>query len=171
MTVSKISELLGTEITTLTGADVSSNFMIHFDYKNEMLEFDKEMINLDGNEINISNFMGIPIIDLKIDGTTLKFFLDSGAKLSYLSDNITGNYKSIGTEEDFYPGVSNFETPCYEIPTRFGEYDFTVKYGNLPTLLQMTLMFGGADGIIGFDFFDNFNIGLDLKNNKLVYAK
>jgi hypothetical protein len=35
----------------------------------------------------------------------------------------------------------------------------------------MTLMLGGTDGIIGFDFFNNFKVVLDLKNNRLKYAK
>lgn len=171
LTVSDISEMLGTKITTLLGADILSSFKIHFDYKNEVVEFSKEAIAFDWSEIDISNFMGIPIIELKIDDQNLKFFLDTGAKLSYLSDNITNEYERVGTDEDFYPGVGKFETPCYEIPTSFGEYDFTVKYGNLPTLLQMTLMLGGTDGIMGFDFFNNFKVVLDLKNNRLKYAR
>lgn len=170
LTVSKISEMLGTEITTLLGADVLSNFKILFDYKNGLVEFDKQEINFNGTEIDISNFMGIPIIELSIDNQNLKFFLDTGAKLSYLSDSITSNYESIGTDEDFYPGVGKFETECFEITTLFGGKNFLVKYGNLPPLLQMTLMLGGTDGIIGFDFFNNFKVLLDLKNNSLKYG-
>ena len=163
LTVSKISEMLGTEITTLLGADILSDYKILFYYKNEIIEFNKEAIALDGNEIGISNFMGIPIIELSIDNQKLKFFLDTGAKLSYLSGSITSNYESIGTDEDFYPGVGKFETECFEISTSFGDNNFNVKYGNLPTLLQMTLMLGGTEGIIGFDFFNNFKVVLDLK--------
>lgn len=170
LTVSKLSEMLGMEISTLLGADILSDFKILFDYKNEVVEFDKEEISLDGTEIRISNFMNIPIIELSIDNQKLKFFLDTGAKLSYLSDTITNNYESVGTDEDFYPGVGKFETECYDITTNFGDSNFIVKYGNLPTLLQMTLMLGGTDGIIGFDFFNNFKVVLDLKNNKLKYA-
>ena len=170
LTVSKISEMLGTEITTLLGADILSDYKILFDYKNEIIEFNKEAIALDGNEIGISNFMGIPIIELLIDNQKLKLFLDTGAKLSYLSGSITNNYESIGTDEDFYPGVGKFETECFDISTSFGDNNFNVKYGNLPTLLQMTLMLGGTDGIIGFDFFNNFKVVLDLKNNRLKYA-
>ena len=170
LTVSKISEMLGTEITTLLGADILSDYKLLFDYKNEFIEFNKEEIALDGNEIGISNFMGIPIIELSIDNKKLKFFLDTGAKLSYLSDNITSHYESVGTDEDFYPGVGNFETECFDITTSFGDNNFIVKYGNLPTLLQMTLMLGGTEGIIGFDFFNNFKVVLDLENNRLKYA-
>lgn len=171
LTVQQISEMLGTKITTLLGADILSNFKICLDYSNEVVEFHKEAIRMEGVEKGISKFMGIPIIDLNIGDQNLKFFLDTGAKLSYLPGHITGHYASIGTAEDFYPGVGNFETPCYEIPTICGDHHFPVKYGNLPSLLQMSLMLGGTDGIIGFDFFNHFRVALDLENNRLEYVR
>lgn len=170
LTVSKISEMLGTSITTLLGADILSNYTILFDYKKGMVEFNKQDIAFDGTQAVISNFMAIPIIELSIDNQKLKFFLDTGAKLSYLTDNITSNYESIGTDEDFYPGIGEFQTECFEITTSLGDKNFIVKYGKLPTLLQMTLMLSGTNGIIGFDFFNNFKVLLDLKNNRLKYA-
>jgi len=171
LTVSKISDMLGTEITTLLGADILSDFKILLDYQNQVVEFSEQEIDIDGTELDISNFMGIPIIKMTVDNQELNFFLDTGAKLSYLSDSLTSNYESVGTDEDFYPGVGKFQTECFEIPTFFGDNEFVVRYGNLPTLLQMTLMLGGTDGIIGYDFFNNFKVVLDLKNNRLKYAK
>ena len=171
LTVSKISDMLGTEITTLLGADILIEYKIFLDYRNQVIEFSKQEIDIDGTQVDISNFMGIPIIKMTVDNQELKFFLDTGAKLSYLSDSLTSSYESVGTDEDFYPGVGKFQTECFEIPTVFGDTEFVVKYGNLPTLLQMTLMLGGTDGIIGFDFFNNFKVVLDLKNNRLKYAK
>lgn len=171
LTVSKISDMLGTEISTLLGADILSDFKILLDYQNQVIVFSKQEIDIDGIQADISNFMGIPKIKMTIDNHELKFFLDTGAKLSYLSESITNNYESVGTDEDFYPGVGKFQTECFEIPTVFRDSKFIVKYGNLPTLLQMTLMLGGTDGIIGFDFFNNFKVVLDLKNNRLKYAK
>jgi len=170
LTVSKISDMLGTEITTLLGADILSDFKILLDYQNLVIEFSKQEIDINGTQTDISNFMGIPIIKMNVANQELKFFLDTGAKLSYLTDSLTSNYESVGTDEDFYPGVGIFQTECFEIPTVFGDKEFVVKYGNLPTPLQMTLMLGGTDGIIGFDFFNNFKVVLDLKNNRLKYA-
>ena len=111
---------------------------------------------------------------LGVDGggtKTIAQITDLSGQLLAESKSGSSNYKSIGTDEDFYPGVGKFETSCYEILTSFGEYNFTVKYGNLPTLLQMTLMLGGTNGIIGLDFFNNFKVVLDLKNNRLKYTR
>lgn len=170
LTVSKISDMLGTEITTLLGADILFDFKILLDYQNQVIEFSKQEIDMNGTQVDISNFVGIPIIKMTVANQELKFFLDTGAKLSYLSDSLTSNYESVGINEDFYPGVGKFQTECFVIPTVFGDKEFVATYGNLPTLLQMTLMLGGTDGIIGFDFFNNFKVVLDLKNNRLKYA-
>jgi len=170
-TVEELSEMLGENITTLLGADILSNYKILFDYRNKQVVFNDLDISFEGKEIRITSFMSIPIIELVINKQKLKFFLDTGAKISYLSDSITVNYKSVGNEEDFYPGVGEFETECYDIDTNLGDDNFKVRFGNLPELLQMTLMLGGTDGIIGYDFFDNFIVMLDLKNNLLKYRK
>lgn len=162
--------MLGTEITTLLGADILFDFKILLDYQNQVIEFSKQEIDMNGTQVDISNFVGIPIIKMTVANQELKFFLDTGAKLSYLSDSLTSNYESVGINEDFYPGVGKFQTECFVIPTVFGDKEFVATYGNLPTLLQMTLMLGGTDGIIGFDFFNNFKVVLDLKNNRLKYA-
>jgi hypothetical protein len=169
LTASKLSEHLGMQVTTLLGTDVLSRYKILLDYRNFQVSFSKYEIPFEGTEIGISNFMGIPIIELEVNSQPLKFFLDTGAKLSYLSEDFTSGYSSVGTEEDFYPGVGQFETECFEIQTRLGSNDFSVRYGNLPFMLQMTLMLGGTDGIIGFDFFNNFKVMLDLGHEKLLY--
>lgn len=114
--------------------------------------------------------MGIPIVELTIDGQKLKCFLDTGARLSYLPERVTSEHTSAGKEEDFYPGVGKFETECFDITTSFGDHNFIARYGNLPAMLQMTLMMGGTDGIIGFDLFNNLTVVLDLKNKRLQYA-
>jgi len=66
LTVSKISDMIGTEITTLLEANILSNYNILFDYENETVVFDKQEISFYGIETDITNIMGIPIIELSI---------------------------------------------------------------------------------------------------------
>jgi hypothetical protein len=35
----------------------------------------------------------------------------------------------------------------------------------------MTLILGGTDGIIGFDFFNNFKVAIDFENEKLKFLR
>ena len=168
--ISNISELLGMEITTLLGADILSEYKILFDYANKVVTFSKEDLNFVGKTLDITVFMGIPILQMSVNNQELKFFLDTGARLSFLSSDITRNYKCVGTEEDFYPGVGPFQTECFEVPTVFDGQPHLFKFGNLPDLLQMTLMLGGAHGIVGYDFFSQYQVFLDIRNRKLTYA-
>ena len=168
--ISNISELLGMEITTLLGADILSEYKILFDYANKVVTFSKEDLNFVGKTLDIIVFMGIPILQMSVNNQELKFFLDTGARLSFLSSDITRNYKCVGTEEDFYPGVGPFQTECFEVPTVFDGQPHLFKFGNLPDLLQMTLMLGGTHGIVGYDFFSQYQVLLDIRNRKLTYA-
>ena len=168
--ISNISELLGMEITTLLGADILSEYKILFDYTNKAVTFSKENLNFVGKTLDITVFMGIPILQMSVNNQELKFFLDTGARLSFLSSDITRDYKCVGTEEDFYPGVGPFQTECFEVPTVFDGQLHLFKFGNLPDLLQMTLMLGGTHGIVGYDFFNQYQVLLDIRNRKLTYA-
>lgn len=45
----------------------------------------------------------------------LKFFLDIGAKLSYIDSNLTLKHTIIGYKKVYYPSIGTFETESYEI--------------------------------------------------------
>lgn len=115
--------------------------------------------------------MGIPIIPLSIENKNLRFFLDTGVKLSYVSKGFTNNLNSIGIFEDFYPLFGKFQTEVFNIPTYIEGEELNVKYGNLPPFLEATLLLCDAIGIIGFDFFKNFQIELDLMNKRIRYKR
>jgi hypothetical protein len=134
--ISNISELLGMEITTLLGADILSEYKILFDYANKLVTFSKDDLNFVGKTLDITDFMGIPILQMSVNNQELKFFLDTGARLSFLSSDQLHLF----------------------------------KFGNLPDLLQMTLMLGGTHGIVGYDFFNQYQVLLDIRNRKLTYA-
>jgi len=170
LTIQSISDLLGTQITTLLGADILAKYHIILDYRNNKAMFSHQEIEFAGTEVSISRFMGIPIVEFSIDNFPVKLFLDTGAKLSYLSETITRNYETTGMDRDFYPGVGQFETECFMIPTQLYDVNFNVTFGNLPDILQTTLMVGGTDGIMGFDFFNNFPVYLDLARGTLKYT-
>jgi hypothetical protein len=169
-TVEAISKCMGTQVTTLMGADILSKYKILFDYKSKEIFFSLQDVSLDGyDESKISVFMGgISIVELAISGKKMKFFLDTGAKLSYISDEISCNYSKMGIKEDFYPGLGAFQTPYCQIETSVFDKKFIVNYGSLPAQLRPLLVLGGVDGIIGFDFFDNFKVLLDITNKRLL---
>lgn len=171
LTASSISEMLGTDITTLLGVDIQSDYIMLIDYQSKSIEFSTELFDMDGIEVDISRFMGLPIIHMRIQNQVMRFFLDTGAKLSYVSEDVTAHVESMGIEQDFYPGIGTFETECFLIPTILGDSEILVKYGHLPALLQMKMTLANADGIIGYDLFSRFKVMLDLENETLRYSE
>lgn len=171
LTIPGFSHLVGTPFDILMGTDVLRNYRILFDYKNSTISIGGEELELVGKTIALSSAMGIPILEVVIEDRTLRCFLDSGAKLSYLSSGITSYYKRTGIENDFYPGIGVFSTPCFDINSILGQDNFMVKYGNLPDQLVPVLAQAGTQGLLGFDFFNNFKLLLDIKNTRLTYVK
>ena len=159
-----LSAMLGAPVTTLFGMDVMSKFKVLFDYRAGFISFSHQDIPTKGYQKPISQVMGIPIVELEVLGNTHKLFLDTGAKLSYLSQALTAELTSVGVETDFYPGHGPFQTPVFEVQSKITESNFTVKYGNLPVSLQSLLTMGNVQGIIGFDLFNTHQVMLDSQN-------
>lgn len=171
VTVARLSEMLKTEISSLLGTDIIANYRMMLDYKARVVEFSKHEIPFSGREHGISSFMGIPVVELSVDEQTVKCFLDTGARLSYLSSSFTNGQPVVSTEEDFYPSLGTFTTECHDMLTHFDGHGFVVRYGTPPQMIQMLLQMAGADGIIGFDFFTNHKVMLDLKKQLLMVEK
>ena len=166
----ELSRLLGMEVTTLLGVDVMKNYRVLLDYTSEKVVFTEGELEGFGERMEFTQFMGIPIIELNVDGNVGRFFLDTGAKLSYLKEALTAKYKAVRTERDFYPNVGEFEVPVFDIEAKIGDEPLEVSFGTLPKLLQGLLNMADVDGIIGYDLFRNFKVGLNLENKYLDYA-
>jgi len=171
VTSHSLSELVGTPITTLMGTDLLIKYKVLFDYGHNQVTFSEDEITFEGHETNLQTFMGIPIVKLVLEGEKFKFFLDTGARLSYLSGNVTSKYQSVGIEEDFYPGAGRFRVACFELETIIGNDRFQVKYGEAPALVETMLKMANVEGIIGYDFFIQFRILLDLYHKNLIYSR
>lgn len=165
--IDEISQLLGKKITTLLGIDVLSKFNCIFDYSKAKLFLSFDKIPFDGDSMTFTQISGIPVLEFHVFNQKLRFFLDTGAKISYLNSDLTKHLVSKLTMSDFYPGIGSFETPCFKIPTQFGQHSFIVLYGNLPIRMEAMLESNQIHGIIGFDFFNNFRVMIDFENQVL----
>lgn len=165
--IDEISSLLGKKITTLLGIDVLSKFNCIFDYRKAKLTLSEDKIPFEGESIRFTQISGIPVLEFHVFDQKSRFFLDTGAKISYLNSDLTKHLLSKSTQSDFYPGIGPFETPCFEIITQFGQHRFNVLYGNLPKMMESMLESNQINGIIGFDFFNNFRVMIDFENQVL----
>ena len=100
----------------------------------------------------------------------VRMFVDTGAKVSYLDPQILVDFNVEGTIHDFYPGVGEFDVEISTVWCDLNGWPFPAKFGRLPTLLRMTLMFGGVDGIIGHDLFDSYTIRFECGGRPILFV-
>jgi len=158
LTITKLSEYIGTQIDVLMGCDIINEYDVCIDPKQQNLTFG-EHLNDEGYNVvlPLKYFMTIPIVEVSIDGQSMAMFFDTGAQLSYIEPDKTNNYKSTGEKEDFYPGIGRFKTKTFDIPTTIGGDEISMKYGILPEMIQMTLMMTDTQGIVGTEIFNYFS--------------
>lgn len=166
LTSDRLSDMLGSPVTTLMGMDILSQFKVLFHYQEGYIGFSKEAIPMKGYFISFTKVMGIPVIELDVLGQKLKFFLDSGAKLSYLATAYTAGLHPQGQDTDFYPGYGAFQTSVYELDATLID-SFPVRFGNLPPQLSALLSMGNVQGIIGYDLFNRFKVMMDIQGNQM----
>lgn len=167
-----ISNLLGMHVDALIGNDILKHFAICFDYGNSEITFSDEGLTLaDAVALPFNTGFGVPKAKMNLLGHEGLFFLDTGAKISYVNSATTNGLTPDGTDTDFYPGSGNFETPVFNLETTIADKTFNVRYGNLPKMLEISLIgLSGTNGIVGYDFFNSFKVLIDYSANQLYLA-
>lgn len=144
-----LSKSVGTPVNALVGADILNRYDILIDPIAYRFTLTEDELPFAGTSLGLDSFMGIPIVEARVGKDTVRMFFDTGAKLSYLDTERTNAFLSVGTESDFYPGVGEFSTNAYDIPIALATENVVLRVGNLPELLQMTLMMANTSGILG----------------------
>lgn len=172
LTINSLCERIGTDLDSLIGVDILADYCMVIDPRtNELTLSNEEEFNLEGVPLSLELFMGIPIIKVTINNKKCKMFFDTGAKLSYLNPDVTEKYPNLGLTQDFYPGVGSFQTNTYNIQIKLGDEEIELKVGNLPGILQQTLILASTVGILGTAVLSNFVIGLSLKQKIIILKK
>lgn len=166
-----LSDHIGTNINALIGVDILNQYdMVISPYQRQLFVSDEEQ-HVDGEELELDEFMGIPIFKASVDEDMIWMFFDTGARLPYLDPNIAQTYPRIGTEQDFYPGIGRFNTETYRVPIALGGETVELVVGILPQLLQMTLMMANTSGILGTTILSDYLVGFAPRRKKLILQR
>jgi len=171
LTKASLSELAGFHIDVLMGADIVGYQDIYINSRDNILEFSHND-SREGLNLPLEVFMGIPLLDVNINGKQIKAFFDTGAKLSYVDPETVAGLEAVGRTEDFYPGVGQFDTDIYRLKTVFGEkISMELDYGILPSVLRLTLTMANVKGIVGTEIFKQVSCLLSIKRKELLLVK
>ncbi len=145
----QLSEMVGEHCIGLIGSDVLQAFDCLIDLPRRQMQLSVEPMQLAGRSVAIELFMGIPTIEVDVEGRSCRMFFDTGAQISYWQDEDLCRFPPTGTLSDFYPGWGSFQTETFAVPMRLADKDFTVRCGRLPGLLGQSLLLAGTQGILG----------------------
>jgi hypothetical protein len=165
ITADYLTRKIGSRIDGMIRADIISHYTITIDTLRNKIAFSYGTIDFPIS-ISIDEFMGIPILEVFVNGSQIRAFLDTGACLSYIDPELSEGMVPTGKMEDFYPGIGRFTTDIFELDTVIGGESFNLLYGHLPPLLQMTLMMANTQGIIGTELFKSYTCSLSIRERQ-----
>lgn len=163
-----LSEFVGVPCAGLLGADVLGRFDHIFDHAGGRITVSTAELSHSGQSVGLEEFMGIPIVTARVGARDYRMFFDTGAQISYFQDGSLTKCPDAGTVTDFYPGIGQFQTETYDVPVSLGDIVFTLRCGELPGLLGMTLMMAGTKGIVGNAILSNRTVGYFPRRGAMV---
>jgi len=173
-TIEQIISLAGHDFDVLLGTDLLRQFVLEINPETCTLSFhaaDSRFEENEGINLTLESPMGIPLLYVAHENRRGKFYLDSGARISYISHEWTNHLESLGIEPDFHPSIGRFDTPVFETTILLGEnINIPVRAGNLPAAIDRRFMTGGIKGILGMDLFNHHRVIIDLKQNSLIIS-
>lgn len=162
-----LSKKVGEEISGLIGMDILSNYEVWFDHKTGMMLLTDD--DAFSNWPKGGSLMGVPTLEMDVEGRKATMILDSGAQYSYISGRyIASQLKPIATVTDFAPilGLDSFNVPLFELGISVSKSNpqlqdtYKLAFGEMPSQLSMVLERFNIDGIVGVNFFKTFRMVL-----------
>ena len=171
VTTEKLSAHIGAGIDVLLGMDVLGERVFQIDVEAGELRFLERDAPLPAGEVvPIKPLVGIPTVAFQLDGTDIRAFLDTGARLSYISDQLIASYPEVATVRDFHPSAGLFETAVRLVPVTFGSLWATLHSGSLPPVLDERLSAAGVQGIVGTDLLEQYIVTFSMPTGQLVLS-
>ena len=162
-----IQKYLSTQISGLIGMDILSQYDLSFIYDRALGRW---IVNpwqanlLEGEPFSVEYYGGVPVVEALVDGKRGKFFLDTGATISFIRKGWINDQPYIGEAEDFFPTLGIFSTDLYRCQLKFANRVFSDSMGVMPGGLEV-LIPDGIEGIIGLNVLKDTKINFGFKSN------
>lgn len=147
-TVVSLGELVGTPIDGLIGTDVLGAFDVEISLRDGRFTFSEELMPMDGG-MHAEAVQGVPLIECEVGGEPLRMFFDTGAPLSYVSEEHVQGTPLLGEVEDFHPLMGRFTVPTHAVEVHAWGRPMRIRAGRMPMLLEAALGLADAQGILG----------------------
>ena len=153
---SSLSGYVGTHLDGLIGMDLLGEFMLTF-VRGE-LYVDEDVRDVDFLDLTTEVVMGLPVIQMEVNGHRVKMFVDTGAKISYLTPAYLEGCAVEEVLSDFYPLIGRYTVEVSTLSGHLNGWSVLARFARPPAMVNMTLMMTGTDGIMGSDLFDSYYV-------------
>ena len=147
--ITDIGRLVGTMVSIVLGADVLDRCDLRVDLDRGEFQISAGELPLQPLVIVMEAYQGVPIVTARVDGRDERFFLDTGAKLSYLHSSLADGWAPAGTDTDFFLGFGEFTADTGTKTIELGGRTRTFRFATLPQILEASLGLAGVRGILG----------------------
>jgi len=161
LNMDELSRYVG-NVDAIIGADILNNICYEINLSEGIFRVSNEpIVPINGFSLSVNYLNGIPIIQCVIDGNNEQAIFDTGAPISYISEEIANRYNPIGEMEDYHPMFGKFNTKIYEIPVEINGITDNFRFGVLPEQLREALrILGNINNILGFEYLKRFTASI-----------
>jgi hypothetical protein len=170
-----LGQNIGTHVDILLGMDIMKKFYVTVDLNANRISFSKVSPiggmsdrHFNYERVPLTELMGTPICHCNIAGQEVEVFVDTGARLTYVDRKLAQNTTPIGREKDFFYSVGEFETLIYKLPVKIGGIDLVLRCGEMPNVMEKTVLVTGKRGILGTEIFDRYTGCFAFPDDELI---
>ena len=137
-----------------------------FDYANCEITTSDDPIQLEGGQTVPLEFRGGWLVKMTVGGVEGVRYIDTGAAYSYVH-NLSTQFPSVEVADECGWTKGPFKAPMRRVPCEFAGHPFEILCGDANDNPEYV----PPEGVIGFDFFNNFTIVVDSRGGKMTFVK
>ena len=147
-TCESIAGMVGIPFDGLLGTDILGEFDLEFSVRDGVLRLSATLLDIEDGPV-VESVHGVPLVGVEIGGEVVPMFFDTGAPLSYLSEEWVQGRTALGEVEDFHPLLGRFQVSTHAVELSAWGLPMRIRAGRAPVLIAAALGVAGAQGILG----------------------
>jgi hypothetical protein len=147
-TAASLAEMVGTHLDGLIGTDVLGEFDVEISSRDSRFTVSEAIMRMEEG-VHAETVQGVPLIWCETMGKPVRMFFDTGAPLSYVSEEYLQGSPSLGTLEDFHPLMGRFTVTTHALEVCAWGRPMRIRAGRMPPLLEAALGLADVQGILG----------------------
>lgn len=168
---SRVQQFFGIPGLHVTGVKWLKRYT-KFDYPNCEITTSDEPISLEGGEtVPLEACPMGWLVKMSVGGVEGMRYIDTGAAFSYVH-NLSTNFPPAGMAEECSFDGRPWTAPMRRVPCEFAGYPFEILCGDArDNKARLDCCAVPPEGVIGFDFFNNFTVVVDRLGGKMAFVR